>query len=132
ERIDLAGLDQGQDLEELIHGPETARHDDDRRGIAQEHHLADEEIVEIHRPVDVGIGLLLERKLDIASDRPATRLMGASVSGLHDAGTPTGNDGKTLFGKAESEFAGRLIIRGVLNSASRTENGDRGADITEG
>src|SRR5690349_6420965 len=46
--FDLVGLDQGQGLEELVQGPETARQDHHGRGVTQEHHLADEEVMEVH------------------------------------------------------------------------------------
>lgn len=43
---DLPSLDERRDLEELIEGSETARHDYEGIGVLDQHHLADEEVVE--------------------------------------------------------------------------------------
>src|ERR1700730_197716 len=58
------GLDQRQRLEELVQGSEAAGRDHERAGVAHEHDLAREEVVEAQADVDVGVELLLVRKLD--------------------------------------------------------------------
>src|SRR5712691_7197391 len=44
---DLAGLDQGQRLEQLVHRAEAAGENDERRRVLHEHRLTYEEIAEI-------------------------------------------------------------------------------------
>ena len=51
----LAGLDQRQGLEELVKGPEAAREDDEGLGVAHEHQLPREEVVELDAEIDVRI-----------------------------------------------------------------------------
>src|SRR3546814_15893851 len=48
DRIDLAGLDQGQQFEQLVERPESARKRRQRARVQQEVHLAEREIVELH------------------------------------------------------------------------------------
>ena len=57
----LAGLDQGERLEELVERAEAAREDHERVGVANEHQLPDEEVVELDAEVDVGVERLLVR-----------------------------------------------------------------------
>ena len=50
---DLLGLDQHQRAEELIERAEAAGECHEGLGVLDEHHLAHEEVAELHRPVDV-------------------------------------------------------------------------------
>src|SRR3546814_5034339 len=70
DRLDLAGLDQGQQLERLVEGAEAAGEDAHRAGAEQEVHLAQSEIVELkaQRRGNVAIRRLFVR------DRKSTRL----------------------------------------------------------
>jgi len=61
ELSDLPGLDEGERLPELVHRSEAARKDDEPAGVADEHDLAHEEVVELERDVAVGVATLLER-----------------------------------------------------------------------
>src|SRR3989454_1793046 len=65
----LAGLDQGQRFEQLVHRAEAAGKHDERRRVLHEHRLAHEEIAEIDGSLDVLVEPLLERQLDVAADR---------------------------------------------------------------
>ncbi len=49
----LAGLDQGQGLEQLVHGPEAAGQDHEAVRVLHEHDLAGEEVAELDAQVDV-------------------------------------------------------------------------------
>ena len=51
---DLAGLDEGQRLEQLVEGAEAAGQDHEPIGVLDEHHLAREEVAELDAEVDVG------------------------------------------------------------------------------
>src|SRR5438034_5170522 len=76
---DLAGLDQGQRFEQLVHGAEATGEDDERRRVLHEHGLAHEEITEIDGPLHVGVEPLLERQLDVAADVEAVTLLAAAI-----------------------------------------------------
>src|SRR4051812_38392117 len=52
EVLDLAGLDQGQRLEEFVECAKPAGKDDERRRVLDEHRLAHEEITKVDRQVD--------------------------------------------------------------------------------
>jgi hypothetical protein len=83
---DLAGLDEGERLEQLVERPEPAGHDHERVRVLHEHRLAGEEVVELHREVHVRVEMLLAGQLDVAADGQATLLVGALVGRLHGAG----------------------------------------------
>ena len=59
--VHLAGLAEGQDLEQFVHGAEAAGEHHQRRGAHREMHLAHGEIVEAEGEFRrrIGIGLLL-------------------------------------------------------------------------
>jgi hypothetical protein len=65
EIADLAGLDEGERLEQLIHGAKAAREDDEGLGVLDEHGLAHEEVAEVDGDGDVGVIVLLEGQLDV-------------------------------------------------------------------
>jgi len=48
--------------------PKTAGHDDERRGVLHQHHLADEEVLELDEAIEVGVRLLFARQADVAAD----------------------------------------------------------------
>src|SRR5919106_3967234 len=66
---DLPGLDERERLPELVHGPEAAGEDHEPTRVADEHDLADEEVVELEADVAVGVAALLEGQLDAQPDR---------------------------------------------------------------
>jgi hypothetical protein len=70
-RPDLPGLDERQDLEQLVHRAEPAREDHQRAGEIGEPQLAHEEVVELEQKVggDERIGPLLGREADGEADR---------------------------------------------------------------
>ena len=78
ERRDLAGLHQGERLEQLVEGAEAAGEDDERLGVLHEHRLAREEVAEVDADVDPLVHALLERQLDAEPDRRAARLAGTA------------------------------------------------------
>src|SRR6185436_20760213 len=71
ESVDLTRLNQRQRLEQLVESSESAREDNECHRVLDEHRLADEEVAEIDQRIDVGVGTLLERQLDVATDRAA-------------------------------------------------------------
>ena len=77
EVADLAGLDEGQRLEQLVHRPEAAGQDDEAVGVLDEHDLAHEEVAELDAEVDVRVEPLLVGQLDVAADRQSPALAAA-------------------------------------------------------
>ena len=66
---DLARLDQRERFEQLVHRAVAAGKDDEAFRVLGEHRLADEEVVELERKIDVGVEALLCREIDVAPDR---------------------------------------------------------------
>ena len=85
EVADLAGLDEREGLEQLVHRPEAAGQDDEPVGVLHEHDLAGEEVAELDAEVDVRVERLLVWQLDVAADRQAAALATAPVGRLHRA-----------------------------------------------
>ena len=102
EVLDPVGLDQGQALEHLVEGAEAAGDDDEGARVADEHQLAGEEVVEVEAAVDVGVGLLLHRQLDVEPDREAAGLGGAAVGRLHQPRPAAGDHREAGRGKPPS------------------------------
>ena len=113
EVADLAGLDQGQRLEQLVERAEATRQDDEAVGVLHEHHLAGEEVAELDPEVDVRVHALLVRQLDVAADGQAARLVTAAVGGLHRARSAAGDDRVARLGQAAADRAGQLVDRVV-------------------
>ena len=69
----LAGLDEAEGLEQLVHGAEAAGEDHQRPRPRQEVHLAEREIVELEAELGrhVGVWRLLVRQDDIVADARA-------------------------------------------------------------
>lgn len=82
EVADRRGLDQREGLEQLIKRPIAARRDNEGAGVADEHHLAREEVAEAKLDVQIGIGRLLVRQLNVAADRQRAGITRAEVGGL--------------------------------------------------
>src|SRR5258708_33099880 len=129
--IDLSRLDQRQRLECFIERAETARKDDEGARVLDEHRLPDEAGPEVHQRIDVRIGTLLERKLDVAADRSSATLLGALVGGLHDARACPGDDGESGLGQELGGLLGSEILRIVGGRAGGAEDGDTALDLGE-
>ena len=89
DRLDLARLDQRQQLEQLVERPEPARKRGERAGVEQEVHLPEREIVELHRQRrrDIWVRRLLVRQDDVQSDRFGADVVCAAIGGFHDRRT---------------------------------------------
>src|ERR1041385_801551 len=107
----LAGLHQGQVLEQLVHRSVPARERDHGAGVARQHHLADEEEPEEDAAPHPGVGALLVGELDVDADREPAPLHRALVGGLHDARSAAGDDGESLAGEEPRGFGGLGIER---------------------
>src|SRR2546430_162365 len=106
----LAGLDQRQRLEQLVHRAETAGEHDERRRVLHKHRLAHEEIPEIDRSLDVLVEPLLERQLDVATDRQTVPLLAAAVGRLHDGnGLSIGCNIELPFEQGLNQYVERAI-----------------------
>ena len=128
---DLAGLDEGERLEQLVERPEPAGQDDEGVRVLHEHRLAGEEVAELDAEVDVGVERLLVRQLDIAPDREAATLLAAAVGRLHRARTTTGDDREAVLGEGSCDPARELVVRMAGRCPGGAEDRDGGADGRE-
>ena len=123
--LDLARLDEGEDLHELVQGPEAAGHDHHGLGQVAEPELPHEEVVELDREPagDVGVVVLLERERDVQADVLALGIAGTTIGGLHDPRTPAGADHEPPIralealrplGEAPGQLLGLLVVVGVI------------------
>src|SRR5260370_5465835 len=127
----LAGLDQGERLEQLVHRAVAAGEDNERGRVLHEHRLADEEVAEVNRPLHVGVEALLERQLNVAADREAVALLAAAVRRLHDPGAATGDDREAFLGELAGRLDGLLVAGLVGLGARRAEDGDGAVDVRQ-
>ena len=132
ERGHLAGLHQGQGLEQLVQGAEAARHHHEALGVLHEHRLAGEEVAEVDAEVDVRVEAGLERQLDAQADRGAARLGRAPVGRLHHAGTAAGDHRQPGVDQPAAELPGRGVDRAVGLGPGRAEDADRRAQLGQG
>ena len=84
----LAGLDQGQGLEELVQRAESAGQDDEGLGVLDEHGLAGEEIPEVDAEIDPVVQPLLERQLDSEADGEPPGLLAPLLTASIAPGPP--------------------------------------------
>ena len=118
---DFSGLDQRQCLEQLIHGAEAAREDDEGFRVLDEHRLAHEEVVELDAEVDELVEALLERQLDVETDRQTATFTGAHVGRFHYARAAASDDGEAPPGELGRQRARGIVHRVGRTNARRTE-----------
>lgn len=124
----LPGLDERRDLEEFIEGPETARHDHERIRVLDQHHLADEEVVEGDFQVQVRIRGLFMGEFDRGGDRAATGFLRAPVRGFHDARATAGHHRESSLRDECGCLACQLVVRILFGESSRAKDRHAGAD----
>ncbi len=132
ELIDLSRLNERNSLEELVESSESTRKNDERHRILDEHRLADEEVTEVDKCIDVRIRALLERQLDVASDRSASTDLRTLVPCLHDPGTCAGDDRESRFREEPRDFLRSLVLRIFRRCARRPEYRDALLDGRQG
>jgi hypothetical protein len=125
----LAGLDEREGLEELVHRAEPSREDHEGLRVLHEHGLAHEEVPEVDGEVDEAVAGLLEGQLDVAPDGQRARLPRSLVGRLHDAGTTAGDDGESGFPEEARGLDTGCVLRVVRGRAGRPEDGNRGSDL---
>ena len=120
----LAGLDQGQRLEQLVGRAEAAREDAEALGRLHEHRLAGVEVVEDQAEVDVRVHRLLARQLDAEADREPAALAAAEIRRFHQARPAAGDDGPARLGEEQRRLAGELVRARPCRRARRAEARD--------
>jgi len=128
---DLPGLDERERLPELVHRAEPAREHDEPAGVADEHDLAREEVVELERDVAVGVGALLKGELDVETDRMGARLLRPPVGGLHESRAAARDDRHAALAEGASGRAGQLVVGVVRRGASGPEEARGRADVRQ-
>ncbi len=90
----LAGLHQGEHLEQFVERAVAAWEGDQRPRTQQKVHLAQGEIAEAEGKLwaDVGVGLLFVRQSDVQTNRVRARLERPPVCRFHDARPPASDD----------------------------------------
>jgi len=126
---DLPGLNQRERLPELVHRAEAAGEDDEPAGVANEHDLAGEEVVELERDVAVGVAALLEGQLDVEADGQRAGVLGAVVGRLHQAGTAAGDDRHAALADDAGGRARELVVRVVRRRARGAEEARGRTDV---
>ena len=102
--------------------PKPPGKDDERVRVFDEHRLPHEEVAEVDERIDVRIGALLERQLDVAADRAAAAELRALVRRFHDARAGAGDDREAGLGEQSRDFLRGLILRIVGMRARRAED----------
>src|SRR6266571_5463807 len=131
EVLHLAGLDQRERLEQLVHRAVTAGKHDERGRVLHEHRLADEKVAEVDRPLHVRVETLLVRQLDVAADGQPVAFLTAAIRGLHDPRAAAGDD-REPFLREHARGLDRLCVVGILGRGARgPEDGDGAVDVGE-
>jgi len=128
---DLPGLDQRERLEELVHRAEPAREHDEAAGVANEHDLAGEEVVELECDVAVGVGALFEGQLDVEPNRMGARILRPAVGGLHESRATARDDRHAVLADGAGGLARELVVGVVRLRARRAEEAGGRADVGE-
>src|ERR1022692_2447842 len=128
---DLAGMDQGERLEQLVQGAEPARQHHERLRVLDEDGLADEEVPELQADLDVLIQPHLHGQLDAQAHRDTTHVRRALVGRFHDPGASPGDHGVAGLGERRRDALGQLIIGGVRLGPGRPEYRHGRAELGE-
>jgi len=112
----------------IVQRAEAARQRDEGVGVFHEHDLADIEVPEGHPAIEVGVGSLFFRELDIAADGMPARFPRAAVGPLHDARPAARHHREAAARQACADFPRHLVVAVRFGKAGRAEDGDAGAD----
>ena len=126
---DLAGLDERERLEQLIQRAEAAGVHDERRRIAHEHQTSCEEVVELQGAVEVIVGDLLLRELDVEPDGGHPGVASAPVGCFHDARAAAGDDRVPGLAQPPGGRPGELVGRRPDRYASGAEHRHRRTQV---
>src|SRR5205807_8768739 len=75
EVADLGRLDQRERLKQLVERSVATWEHDERVRVADEHHLAREEVMEVETEIEIVVWQLLERQLDVEPHRRRASLL---------------------------------------------------------
>src|SRR6266566_4945147 len=126
---DLAGGDQGQRLEQLVHGAEPAGQHHERLRVLDEDRLAHEEVAELQADVDVFVQPHLTVQRDARAHRDPAGLGSALVGRLHDPRTAAGDHGVARAGQAGRGALGDVVVVAAPRGPRRAEDRDRGTEL---
>ncbi len=132
EAMNLFRLDQGDRFEEFVEGTETSGHDYKAVGVFQQQHFSNEEVPNVDRTVEVGIGLLFEGEFDVDSDTSPADILCAAIGSLHDPWTATGHDGESETSDCCCQFPRLLVVGIVFAQSRRAEDRDGRANEMKG
>src|SRR5207244_9100173 len=75
---EFCGLDQDQGFKHFVERTEAAGKEHKAPGVFHEHGLADKEIAEVDRDIDIGVDGLLARQVDVTANRDSTAFPAAT------------------------------------------------------
>jgi hypothetical protein len=73
--------------------------------------------VELHKFVEVWIGLLLLRQYDIAANGDAAGFLGTSIGRFHQSGAAASHDRESSLGNSRPQFACERIVATLRREA---------------
>lgn len=126
---DLMGLNQRDQLEELVEGAEAAGEEDGSFRVFHEHGLAHEEVAERHAEVDPVVEPFLMGQFDGEAHRGAPGACRSAVGGLHDARSSARDHRDAFFSDQLGARLGALVEGIGLLGARRAEDCYRGAEL---
>jgi hypothetical protein len=88
--------------------------------------------MELERGIQVGIGVLLERQLDVEPDGVGAGVAGSSVGSFHRARSAAGDDRVAPLAEPPRQLAGSRVLRVVLGGPRRPEDRDRRRNVLQG
>ena len=119
----LLGLNQHECFKYFIERAETSGHRDKTIRIFHEHQLPNIKMIEGNPAIEVGVGLLLVKKFDVAPNGVAAGFFGAAIGSFHNSRPATGHYGKPGACELRTCIAGPSVIRMVIRKSSRSKDG---------
>ena len=127
----LAGLDQAERLEQLVERAEAAGEDDEAAGVADEHHLAREEVVELEAQLTYWFRPCSNGSSIPEPDRLRAGVAGAEVGRLHRARAAAGDHRHAGLADIRAVSRHERVLGAVARRARRAEERRRGADVRQ-
>jgi len=127
-RLDFSGLDERGDLEDFIKRAKASRQGDEGIGVLHQHQLPDKEMAERDPSVEVLVGVLFLRQLDVAADRVTANVFRTAVRPFHDAWAAAGHDCEPGLRQAGANITSKSVVGMILMKPRRSEHGHTWAD----
>ena len=110
EVLNLPRLHESEHFKKLIHRSKATRQDDKGVGVLEEKHLPDKEMLQSDVSVQICIGLLFRRQVDVATYGDATGFLCSAIGGFHNSWPATRHDSEAETRNGFADFARASVV----------------------